>query len=140
MYNEHFIYISNLFLFSTSDQYPPFIYSTENEDKFYVSYENILITANEYENIKNVNNTNRYFANITFTYDKVSNQIEGFLEYDDIQYHLYLHSTKETFTNILIHFFNLPLIIGIWNLIFYSCILDYLKSNEYEAIRVNFFF
>ena len=135
-YNDHFIYISNLFLFSTTDQYPPFIYSTDNADQFTVSYENILITSNEYSNMKNINNTNRYFANITFKYDQNSHHIEGFLEYDDIVYNLYLKATKETFTNILIHFFNLPLIIGIWNLIFYSCVLDYLILKEYEAIRV----
>ena len=137
-YNDHFIYISNLFLFSTTDQYPPFIYSTDNADQFTVSYENILITSNEYSNMKNINNTNRYFANITFKYDQNTNNIEGFLEYDDTVYNLYLKATKETFTNILIHFFNLPLIIGIWNLIFYSCVLDYLTSKEYEAIRVFF--
>ena len=69
---------------------------------------------------------------------QTTNNIEGFLEYDDTVYNLYLKATKETFTNILIHFFNLPLIIGIWNLIFYSCVLDYLTSKEYEAIRVFF--
>ena len=91
-----------------------------------------------YVNLKNVNGSSSLSSNITFTYDSINRTTEGKIEIENLNIIFELSSTHNNLVSVLKNFNRIPLIAGIWNIIYYSLILDVLNKREYELIRVNY--
>lgn len=138
-FNNHMYSISNLLSYTTSFENEPFINRKNEKEHIYdVSFDNILIKLDEYVNLKNVNGSSSLSSNITFTYDSINRTTEGKIEIENLNIIFELSSTHNNLVSVLKNFNRIPLIVGIWNIIYYSLILDVLNKREYELIRVNY--
>lgn len=137
-FNNHIYSISNVLSYTTNNENEPFINRKNEIDHIYdVSYDNIIVRLNEYKNLKNVNFSNSLGSNFTFTYDSMNRTMEGKIEIENLNITFDLSSTQNNLVSVLKNYNRFPLMVGIWNILYYLVILETLFNREYELIRVN---